>query len=345
MSDGVVGDTIVFVRKNKSIYTSRVDELLSDCCSTSNEPNFSGVEVWTNDSFQPLANITKIETSEQIVRVLTNTGVVDCNVTYKLLKQKNKPTSIGELAPAKSKLAHQTDATLLLQQYDLLPDDIDCKEAFALGAFASFGACETLSAETGAYWRIEHTDEKFLMDVKNCLPFATGLYDTLQPPGRFRLTLSCDEQPICAYYREKCFNKHGEKRVPDFIMNAPQAVVVRFWAGLLPRGRSVTAGAKSHGTLTAHGKQLAADVWLLSRRIGFNVVLYETVSSAEPDTTMFDLHCLWMKSKYDPSEVRYVYELTKGGEKHMLYRVNVANSKLFSVGPGNLLVANVMEEK
>ena len=342
---GVVGDTIVIVRKNKSIYTSRVDELLADCQQTESGPKFSGIELWSNDSFQPLENISKVESNEQIVRVLTNTGVIDCCLNYKLVRQKNKPASIGDLAPSKSRLAHQTDVSLLLKQYELLPDEVECPDAFALGAFASFGSCCTLSAESGAYWQIDHKDANFLTKVKQCLPFHTVVYDPVPPSDKYRLTLLCDERLPCGYYRSIFYNKHGDKRVPDFIMNASKAILTRFWAGFLPSGQPTIQHLKSHGTVIACGKQLAADMWLLAHRIGFHVVLYEHLSTVEADLTTFDLHCLWMKSKYDPTEVRYVYELSKSGEKRTVYRVKVANASMFSVAPGNLLISNATDNK
>lgn len=323
---GVVGDTIVFVRKDSEVFTSRLDELVGDV---------TDVELWSNDKFCALTSLVSTSDKEKMVRVHTCSGVIDCTSNYPLLKRaKMAVSSIEHMKPDVTKLAHHS-IDLLIKAFCTLPDEIDCPDAFALGAFISFGFCCPLSEESGADWVIEHENEEFLCEVKKCLKFLTVVHSPLPGSKRCQLKLLTDERPIVANFREMLYNKHGEMRVPKCIMNASQQVVERFWNGLMPFGRLITSFAKSHGTYPARGKQLAADIWILAHRVGLHVVLYETLTSEIPNLTKFELHCLWLKSRYDPDQLRYIYEIPN---EQTLYRITLKKVERVSIGPGNLLI-------
>jgi len=319
---GVLGDTTLIVNVNGVTQTIRIDELFEG------EVGRTDVKVWQSGAFVRIKKMNRFTSKKQIVRVLTGFGVIDCSCDYKLLKLNGKTYFPKEFA-LKSMLMQQSDDTLLLHSITILPKEIDCKEALEMGAFLRFGSCCELSAESGRDWMIEDTDEKFLTAIKNRLPFPTVVHDPIPPSKKFQLRLLCDERPIVQRYRETFYNKHGELRVPSFILQSKLEVVQSFWDGY----------SKTKTTVTARSKQLATDIWLIARRLGLNVAVCDWFSlEDEPyDCSLFELHCLQREFRFVSNEIKRICEISAEGERNLVYNIETESGR-FSVGPGNLIL-------
>jgi len=321
---GVLGDTPLIIKVEGIVQTIRIDELFEG------EVERLDVEVWQNGKFVRINKMRKYTSKKQIVRVLTGFGIVDCTSDYKLLKSNGK-TYFPEEFQLKSMLMHQTDDSALLKSIKILPNEIECKEALEMGAFLRFGSCCELSAESGRDWLIEDADEKYLLSIKKRLGFPTVVYEPIPPLKKFQLRLLCDERPIVQRYRETFYNKHGELRVPSFIMQSKIEVVASFWDGY----------SKTKNTVTARSKQLATDIWLIARRLGLNVAVCDcsSLEDEEYDCSFFELHCLSREFRFVSNEIKRISEIHAAGEENLVYNLETESGR-FSIGPGNLVLGS-----
>jgi hypothetical protein len=125
------------------------------------------------------------------------------------------------------------------------------------------------------------------------------------------------------------YNKHGELRVPSFVMQAKLEVVASFWEGY----------SKTKSTVTARSKQLATDIWLIARRLGFYVAVSDSfpLEGEEYDCSVFELDCIRREFRFVSNEIKRISEISAAGEERLVYNLETECGR-FCIGPGNLVL-------
>ncbi len=320
--DGVLGDSLVIVNTETGLRTMSMYELFA--CDFEKQR----IEVWNGERFDRVTSVRRFKTNKQIVRVLSTSSIVDCTCDFELLKSNRKFVRSADFAPKLTHL-HQFDDAALLKRCEDSSEENECKEAFEIGAFLAHGRCCDLSAESGREWTIEHKDEKFLSKIKKGLQFPTVVCEPIPPSRKFRLCLQCDERPVVKQYLEIFYDKNGDLQVPSSIVNSKLDVVKKFWDGY-----TASKTRASHLTVLARGKKLAADLWLIARRLGYNVVVYDRLHFDESEKCGFELFCTFQQPRCKLGELSKVSEISAKGQTNLVYYVETETG-LFCVGPGN----------
>lgn len=108
--DSVTGDTPIFVRMNGKIQRYiRIDELegLWECYHTdklSYVPEH--IEVWTEQGWTTIKRVIKHKTTKRLIRVLTNSGVVDVTEDHSLLDEQARKVTPNEIKVGQKLLLH-----------------------------------------------------------------------------------------------------------------------------------------------------------------------------------------------------------------------------------------------
>lgn len=141
--DSVVGDTPLFIKRGMSglIEIVRIDDLfetLTNTCVARPDGKFEcalsskeegQILVWSDFGWTPIRRIIRHEYSGDIMRVLTNTGVVDCTQDHGLVRADGTRVSPGEVFLG-DKLMHAQ----VQNQKDAQPCGITLDGAWAMGA-------------------------------------------------------------------------------------------------------------------------------------------------------------------------------------------------------------------
>ena len=324
--DSVTPDTPLLVKVNGVVKTVRIDSLISDYQNRSDgkEIGFVNAEVWTEKGFTPIQQVVRHKTTKKIYRVLTHTGVVDVTEDHSLLL-----SDATKISPNQVTLDTQLLHGDCVKALGNSQDEVTPEEAKVMGFFYGDGSCGTYNNKHT--WALNNSNLDYLYEMQGLCPFDTRIYDTLDSSGVYKLNAVGNVKNISQRYRDLFYNSQKEKIVPACILNGSDDVVRSFWEGYY-----MADGDKdSHGytRMDNKGKEGSMGIYLLGRRLGFNVSL----NTRSDKLNVF--RQTWTKSNFrkDPTAIKkieylgetddYVYDLT-------------TESHHFHVGPGELVVHN-----
>jgi DNA polymerase elongation subunit (family B) len=355
--DSVTGDTALVVRHGGVVQTARIDELVPDAAWRSyhggkEAATVPGLEVWQDGGFTPVGRVIRHAHSGPITRVLTHTGVVDCTADHSLLGpagQKVRPADVR----VGDELLHAGDHELI-RELDLAAHraavegglDHGCAqslvgadEAFAMGLFAADGSCgvyQDAARRTVKYsWAINNLDTALLARAAGCLPFPTKILDTVGSSGVYKLVPVGDIKGPTLRYSALFYNAHREKRVPSCVLGGELAAARAFWQGFYAGdGHRAEQQRQTAWRIDQKGKEMCTGLWLLGRRLGWEVSLNDRGDKPNIFRLCFSgaqgrKRPLAAIKKLRPLEAApgHVYDLE-------------TESHHFHVGPGDLVVHN-----
>lgn len=355
--DSVTGDTALVVRRNGVIETTRIDELvenmpanpwtpMAERGSAKQEVHFEegSLQVWHEGGFTAVRRLIRHRCAKPLMRVLTHTGLVDCTTDHSLVRNSGETVSPMDVSVG-DELLHAGDEMLLraLGEDTSLQGAFAVKEAFAMGLFAAAGSCARYDTKWGAKysWAIRNKDWALLSKVGELLPFRTRILDTtLSSSGLYQLVPVGGVKRQALRYRALFYNRSREKRVPAALLSAPLEVVVEFWNGFYA-GDGERAGRfpQRCTRIDQMGKEMAAGLWLLGRRLGYRATLSDSADTS--DVLRLTLSCQAASTKSysgkPASQIQRVSAL--GGTMSVVYDLET-ESHHFHVAPGNLVVHN-----
>lgn len=332
--DSVTGDTPILIRKNGVVQTCRIDELVSEWKPQGEKQvGVLDAEVWSDNGFTKIYQVTRHHTDKEIVRVVTHTGVVDATTDHSLLDTEGKEVSPKNVTIG-DRLLHN-----IPDQFGS-DDTIDEEEAFAMGLFAADGSCGSYDCPSGkkSSWAINNQDKILLERTSECLPFKTKVLETMESSHVYKLVACSDGErggivKIVTRYRKLFYNEHREKRVPPEILNSPKHVLQKFWDGFYSGDGSRKEREKQTITRCSQkGKEMAQGLCIVMQRLGLNVSL----NTRKDKQNIMRLSGTKGKFRKDERKVKKVYPVEHEG---FVYDLTTDNHH-FHVGPGNLVVHN-----
>ena len=344
--DSVTGDTSLVLRVKGIVRTMRVDECAAawqwrpygDGDKEACEP--LGVEVWQDGGFTPVHRFIRHACNKPLKRVLTHTGVVDCTTDHSLLREDSSVCSPSDVAVGESLL--HADDTELIETLNSTASELELREAYAMGLFAADGSAGYYKTRWGVKytWAINNADLDVLHEAQAVLPFESKVLDTFVSSGVYKLVPCGNIKDPTLSYRRAFYNQHGEKHIPPFILNAPLAAVREFWRGFYAGDgdRSGTRLQPASLRVDQRGKEMVAGLWLLARRMGYNV-------SINDRTDKLNVFRLTMSSASDSQQrkaattIKKVRDLPSLGAGEHVYDLET-ESHHFHVAPGNMVVHN-----
>jgi DNA polymerase elongation subunit (family B) len=342
--DSVTGDTALFIQNgDKNPGTTRVDELFEASGKIQKHHgdkeliDVSGMnlKVWTENGFTKIKSLIrhKLDPKKKMFRVLTHTGVVDVTEDHSLVLKNGDEISPKDIRIGTELMHnHNQHETLASNQTEISED-----EAWVMGLFLADGSCDIYEYENGnkASWAINKADTDLLNEAKRRCPFETKILDTIESSGVYKLVPSGESfVKICNKYRPMFYNEHREKKVPDCILNAPLNIVEQFWKGFYA-GDGDKANPYGNCRFDQKGKQVCTGLYLLARRLGYNVSINERES--KPD--IFRLTMTKSYQRKNPDAIKVLRELPHPGDDTYVYDLETENHH-FAVGPGALVVHN-----
>lgn len=328
--DSVAGDTVVLLRTPGSdeVWTSRVDELLPHArwAESTREDKEEvklrphELEVWHEGGFTPVLRVLRHAVQKPVLRVsVPHLGVLDCTEDHSLVLAGGDAVAPGDIAdPSQLEAAHSRGA--VPEGNSGLGEDT----AFLYGLFFTGGRC---SASVGplpreAPWRLLCPHGTLARAQR-----ALGREGSVQR-GQKHDVLRVRDDELAAEYATLFCNEHAERRVPRPVLNAPVASLWAFLLGAL--------GGKDRHTkrldFVVEGKEAAAGLWLLGRRLGYVVAMQESRGCCRRFELGF--HLFRVRPPIPPrlrttprQKNREVYDLETG-------------SHHFHVGPGEMVAHN-----
>lgn len=325
--DSVTPDTPLLVRVGNIVKTCRIDSLVSDYEVREDGKETSlldNVEVWTEKGFTPIQQVVRHRTTKKLYRVLTHTGIVDCTEDHSLLLPDATEIS-PENVNIKTQLLHG-DSVGALGCDDT---SVTIDEAKLMGFFYGDGSCGSYGVKYT--WALNNSNIDFLIEMQNLCPFETKLYDTLGSSGVYKLNAMGDVKGVAEKYRSMFYNQHKEKIVPSCILNGSLEIVKAFVEGYY-----MADGDKDPNGYTRmdnRGKEGTAGLFLLGRRLGYNVSL----NSREDKPSVFRQTWTTATQRRDPTAIKKIIYL--GETDDYVYDLTT-ESHHFAVGPGDLVVHN-----
>lgn len=338
--DSVKGDTPLYLKTGDVASIQRIDELAGHWLpwhetKEAVDVSDSDLKIWTEKGWTSVKRIIRhrLSPGKKMYRVLTHTGVVDCTEDHSLVSADGasvKPNDVKVGTP----LLHNDEIHKEFKEV-LTEEQPNEKEAWAWGFFLADGSSDVYNCASGkkATWAINKADTSLLEKASESLPFKTKILDTLESSGVYKLVAQGDVITQAIKYRSLFYNDAREKRVPPCILTAPLKVVEAFMAGFYA-GDGDKANGFGYTRWDQKGKEVCAGLYVLSRRLGFNVSINDRLS--KPDVFRLTLS----KNSYrkSPIQIKKMREISTE-DVEFVYDLETENHH-FAVGPGALVVHN-----
>jgi DNA polymerase elongation subunit (family B) len=340
--DSVTGDTPLVLREDTtgSLFIKRMDELRSEhewntYHGTKDAIVLQGLSVWTERGFTPIHKIIrhKLHKDKKLFRINTHTGIVDVTEDHSLVLRDGTEAKPCDVTIG-TELLHND---LLFQEFNTIttPCSITEDEAFVMGFFVADGSSDVYECPSGrkASWAINKADMGLLATAMEKCPFPTRILNTIESSGVFKLVPVGNITEVAKRYRDLFYNEHREKKIPDKILCAPLEIIEAFWNGFY----AGDGDKDTHGytRFDQKGKEIGAGMYLLARRLGYNVSINERGSKE----VIFRYTMTKTKQRKSACAIKKYRELPHPGDDVYVYDLETENHH-FGVGPGALIVHN-----
>lgn len=342
--DSVTGDTPLVLRNDATgaLFIKRMDELRPEnewtsYHDTKDAISLEGISVWTERGFTPIRKIIrhKLHKDKKLFRINTHTGVVDVTEDHSLVLKDGKEAKPCDVAIGTELLHNDT----LFQEFNTVSGGTPCTitedEAFVMGFFVADGSSDVYECPSGtkASWAINKADMGLLVTASNKCPFPTKILNTIKSSGVYKLVAVGKVTEIVSRYRSLFYNAHREKKIPDEIMTAPIEIVQSFWDGFYSGDGD--KDVNGYIRFDQKGKEIGAGMYLLARRLGYNV----SINERESKELIFRYTMTKKTQRKNACAIKKFRELPHPGEDTYVYDLETENHH-FGVGPGALIVHN-----
>ena len=291
------------------------------------------LEVWSDLGFTKPKFVMRHVMKENLYRVNTHTGCVDCTKDHSLLRKngievKPKDLNIGDELmhydfpiPIDSPLEplYRNLSNYIIDNYVL--ENQDEELAFIHGLFFAEGTCGNWGVleKSKTSWIIYNQDLKLLERAKNILNklekenfIITKYYDSSRC---YHLKPTKNIIDITKKYREMFYDKRKYKKFPDYIFNAPYNIRLSFFLGYY-RGdgnRNLDVGI----VISNKGQIGSASLFYLAKSLGYEV---SVAYSADKDADFtYRLHCSLKLRSNNTDRIKVIDRIYQTEEKYDTY--------------------------
>lgn len=284
------------------------------------------LEVWSDMGFTKVKYVMRHPKTEDLYRVNTHTGCVDCTGDHSLLRKngeevKPKELKIGdELLHYDFPLPFDTPLSPLytnlsdkdIHNYELKSPDEEI--AFIHGMFFAEGTCGTWGerCKEKSSWIIYNQDLLKLERCKNILlKIETDFYFEItkyyESSSVYHLKASGNVIDIVMKYRKMFYDDRKLKKFPEYIFNAPFRIRQSFFVGYYngDGNRNLEKGI----VISNKGRRGCASLYYLARSLGYNVsISYSKDKNAD---FTFRLQCCEIFRIRETDKIKVLEQITQ----------------------------------
>lgn len=344
--DSVVPETPILVRmKDGSVYYRRIDDIsdFNNCVKDGEKERISeldDIEVWSDLGWTKIKQIIRHKTSKRIYRVLTHTGSIDVTEDHSLIKDNGQIIAPKDLK-VNDVLLHQDLPTCIDPKWKEKYPTLGESAAAALGLFYAEGSCGVYDCPSGAKasWAINNQDHELLNYAAKALYKFESTCDFVIDPcmessGVDKLTIrSKDVKSIVRKYREWFYDKDRQKKVPDFILSAPNNIKGAFLQGYYAGDGDKYGVDDGNRRYDNKGQIGSAGLIYLCHCMGYSI----SINTRTDKKDIFRMTLTTKKQRKNPNVVKKIIDL--GIREDYVYDLETENHH-FAAGPGRLIVHN-----
>ena len=268
--DSVTAETPILVRSKGEKWIDFIEacELIpeSERFQRKRTYAYSQYETLTNKGWQKINAVMQARVCKPILRITDESGVVCVTEDHSLIS--NGEAIAGRDVSVGTVLDHMDVASAEIPDNDIPP--VTEEYAEVLGFFAAEGTAGQMRKPTGSsngwFWNISNNNIDLLKRYSKTLESAHARrFFLVEDKHCWRLHASRPGE-IVGYYISMFYTATGKKRVPKFILNAPENIVNAFL-----RGYELGDGHLRRETLQVfdtNSQTLAAGLHFLYARIG-----------------------------------------------------------------------------
>lgn len=278
------------------------------------------VKVWSDSGWTPVKWIFRHHLQNTLVRVCTNTGIVDCTDQHSLLNSKGNPIKPVDIGNNTELMQHDlplpadtpttpTDLNILHIEKSKLDTTFFIYGLFFAGGHINIDENNQEQLVFNISFREEHY--QLLTDVFNWL--GEPLITFQEKKAIYTIT----NIDIIKHYHNLFYTYRGEKKVPDII-----------YTGTLSQRKSFAVSAQWINNWCYYGQSAAAGMYHLFKTLGYNTTFVEIENSyhfkiGQKSPLVTEIAAISNDSR------EWVYDLE-------------TESHHFAAGCGNLIVHNSM---
>ena len=291
-ANSVAGTTPIPCKINGYFIYKTIEEISKGDWKRINEEQevstpIDNLEVWSDTGFTKPKYIMRHPKNENLFRVNTHTGSVDCTGDHSLLRYngeevKPKDLKIGDRllqkdfplpidTPGKPLFLSLSNDTI----NDYILSSIEEELAFVHGVFFAEGTCGTwgVLGKAKTSWIIYNQDYRLLERCKNILNKVEKehfkISDYYESSRTFHLVPTVSIINLSKKYREMFYDKRKYKKFPDYIFNAPFKIRQAFFMGYYngDGNRNLKVGI----VINNKGNRGSASLFYLAKSLGYKV--------------------------------------------------------------------------
>jgi len=344
--DSVTAYTPVTVRVKGRVQSVRIDELAdlysggstwTPMLETPGKENkeaceLSGVESWTENGWTPCRRVIRhvLAPHKRIVRVVTQSAVVDCTDDHSIVKADGEPLHANEACVGMNLLQRPIE-------FERAPTTdiigMSAAKAQVLGYFFRSGRCEPSGRDPS--WELDNLSDDLVEGYLALCAVAYPSYDWIVLPkfernGMFKI------EPRSKNYRGNAdivkdtldLMQKGVQ-IPAEVLNGSSEVRQAFWDGM----HDAEEGARECTQVTAKSQISASHICLLAQSLGF-VNFSLNISGEHPETFLVTTDASSLREK--SAVVKNLLTIPYSG---FVYDLTTDNHH-FQAGVGSLIVHN-----
>lgn len=338
--DSVTGETplLLRIRSTGMVVVRTIERLWFDGgedidSSDKQYIDLENVDTWTEQGWTPVDRIMRHRTTKPIVRVITETGIVDVTEDHSLLRSTGEPVKPNELTGSDKLMSSFPTNTEMESKSRFTP-----AEAKVMGFFLKNGNADN-NDRGAAAWCMFGTEygmlEPYVKLCKELYPdVILHIDDTSAPFGVYNLVAEGNNKGIAKQYLDLFYDEKWNKVLPDGILSSDATVRQAFFDGYLDAIAQTQKGQtqKGHMFLDVNSQDLALGLFALIRSLGMNCSISNVHSKFKQN-----LFRITMSSDKNVSST--VQRIVPSSSSGWVYDLTTRNGH-FHAGAGSLIVHN-----
>jgi hypothetical protein len=329
--DSVTGDTPLVLKKNNQIYIESIQNIF-DTQKKIDYPGFkifdqdirlekeyclSNYQIWTDMGWVDIKKVIRHKCNKKIIRVMTQTGIVDVTEDHSLITSDFQPIKPNQLKLGdnllysfpKEKNGNKNEETITIE------------EAEVLGFFQRYGSCNKKNNN----WFIYNNDYDKLNDIKNKLESIENVEFKIE--NNFLIPKENTVEFI-SKYKQLFYYNNDTKIVPTCILNASNKIKKAYMSGY----------NENSDNIIIEGKLAAQCMYYLLKSISLEV--YISLFPKKQDVFCLNASNEIKNESSESSDISKVIKIIeKGPINDYVYDIET-NIGRFGIGVGQLQAFN-----